>query len=170
MSISPYMKNLREKVGHGRLQMPCVGAVIRKDGLILLQQRADDGRWGLPGGAIDPGEAPARAVVREVYEEVGLRVRPVRLLGVFGGFPRCRHVYPNGDEVQLLVHLFLCESRGGELRCQPSEVTDIRYFQPAEVAKRVTRYPAELFLEERDEPYFEWNEEWLEPIEAAARD
>jgi mutator protein MutT len=161
MTISPYMKNLRAKVGHDLLQMPCVGAVIRKDGRILLQQRADDGRWGLPGGAIDPGEAPARAVVREVYEEVGLRVRPVRLLGVFGGFPRCRHVYPNGDEVQLLVNLFLCETLGGELRCQPDEVTDIQYFEPAEVAKRVTRYPPELFLQAPNETWFEWDEQWL---------
>jgi len=76
---------------------PGVAALIRDDeGCFLLQRRSDDGSWSLPAGAVDPGERPARAVVREVWEETGLEVVPVALAGVFSG-PGFLHTYPNGD-------------------------------------------------------------------------
>src|SRR5581483_5544181 len=106
MALSDYMKRLRGCVGHDLLVIPCVAAVVRAPEGVLLLKRSDDGRWALPGGAIDPGEAPAQALVREVYEETGLRVRPLRLLGVFGAFPDFRHVYPNGDAVQVIASVF----------------------------------------------------------------
>ncbi len=39
------------------------------------------GLWSLPGGRVEPGETDADAVVREILEETGLRVRPGRLVG-----------------------------------------------------------------------------------------
>lgn len=51
------------------------------DGRILLQMRDDvdgiaaPGKWGFFGGGIDPGEGPFEAVVRELYEEIGV-LRP----------------------------------------------------------------------------------------------
>lgn len=56
-----------------------VGAIlIAEDGRFLMQRRDDDvpiwfpGRWGLFGGAIDPGETPEGALKRELTEEIGL--------------------------------------------------------------------------------------------------
>jgi 8-oxo-dGTP pyrophosphatase MutT (NUDIX family) len=160
MPISDYIKRLRARIGTELVQMPCAAAVIHRDGGILLQRRSDDGRWALPGGAIDPGEAPAQTIVREVYEEVGLRVRPTRLLGVFGAFPLFRHVYPNGDEVHLIVSVFECGIQGGELVCRDGEATELRYFAPEEVVRLVPKYPRELFTGGRSAPYFEWRDEW----------
>ena len=45
-------------------------------GRLLLLKRSDGGGWGLPGGWVDVHESPARAAVREVWEEAGLRVEP----------------------------------------------------------------------------------------------
>jgi ADP-ribose pyrophosphatase YjhB (NUDIX family) len=60
--------------------VPCVGAVIHDAvGRLLLIQRGHDphrGLWSLPGGRIEAGESPERAVVREVREETGLEVLP----------------------------------------------------------------------------------------------
>ncbi|GHE10540.1 NUDIX hydrolase [Klenkia taihuensis] len=60
--------------------VPCVGAVVHDAaGRLLLVQRAHDpdrGAWSVPGGRVEPGEDDATAVVREVLEETGLRVRP----------------------------------------------------------------------------------------------
>lgn len=59
-----------------------VVAVIERNGCLLAIRRAAGilagGCWCLPGGAVEPGETRAEAVAREVLEEVGLHVRPVR--------------------------------------------------------------------------------------------
>lgn len=52
-----------------------VGAVVVRDGRLLLIRRATDparGRWSLPGGRVEPGETTAEAVTRELREETGL--------------------------------------------------------------------------------------------------
>jgi 8-oxo-dGTP pyrophosphatase MutT (NUDIX family) len=78
MPISSHCQQLRNKIGHELLQIPGVAAVIHDEaGRILLQQNTGDRVWSLPAGSIEPGEAPAQAVVREVWEETSLKVRPV---------------------------------------------------------------------------------------------
>ncbi|GAB3659024.1 NUDIX hydrolase [Glycomyces tarimensis] len=61
------------------------GIVMDQDDHVLFVGRsAVPGRpakWFLPGGGIDPGETPAEAVLRELYEETGLRVRAEALIG-----------------------------------------------------------------------------------------
>ncbi len=76
----------REFSGRIAVTTPLVGvdaAVFDEQGRILLIQRADNSLWAMPGGAADVGESPAEGAVREAWEETGLRVRPLRLLGVY---------------------------------------------------------------------------------------
>jgi ADP-ribose pyrophosphatase YjhB (NUDIX family) len=79
-------------------------AIIDETGRILLVQRADNGQWAMPGGALEVGETPAEGVVREALEETGFHCRPLALVGVFDS-RRCgmhsRH--------QLYAFMFLCE-------------------------------------------------------------
>ncbi|TSB12228.1 NUDIX domain-containing protein [Streptomyces benahoarensis] len=62
-------------------------AVVVADGQLLLTRLSAaspvfaPGLWHLPGGGIDPGEQPADALAREVYEETGGTVRDARLIG-----------------------------------------------------------------------------------------
>jgi 8-oxo-dGTP diphosphatase len=53
--------------------------IVRADGAVLLAQRPPGkpyaGYWEFPGGKLEPGETPADALVRELHEELGLRVR-----------------------------------------------------------------------------------------------
>jgi 8-oxo-dGTP pyrophosphatase MutT (NUDIX family) len=79
-----------------------------------------------PGGAVEPDETPADALVREVWEETGLRVEPVRLLGVFGG-PDFRVRYRNGDEVAYVMTVFGCRVRDGQPHADGSEVLELRW-------------------------------------------
>ena len=65
------------------------GLVQSADRLLLVQLTARTpapGSWSLPGGGIDHGEHPADAVIRELYEETGLRGRVVELLDVDSHF------------------------------------------------------------------------------------
>jgi ADP-ribose pyrophosphatase YjhB (NUDIX family) len=79
-------------------------AVIDNGGRILLVKRADNGKWAMPGGALEVGETPAEGVVREALEETGVRCRAVSLIGVFDsrfcGTPSRHHLYQ---------FTFLCE-------------------------------------------------------------
>ncbi len=66
-------------------------------------QRADNGLWAMPGGALEVGETPAEGVAREAWEETGIRCLPITLVGVFDsrrcGMKARHHLY---------AFLFLC--------------------------------------------------------------
>jgi 8-oxo-dGTP pyrophosphatase MutT (NUDIX family) len=95
--------------------VPSVAAIIFDDaGRVLLQQRGDNGYWGLPGGSVELGETVAEAVVREVAEETGYTVEIVRLVGVYSD-PRHTVVrYADGNAVQYVSSLFECRITGGD--------------------------------------------------------
>jgi 8-oxo-dGTP pyrophosphatase MutT (NUDIX family) len=112
---------------------------------VLFIRRADNGRWGLPAGGIEPGESPAIAVAREVLEETGLVVRPTRIAGVFGG-TSFRHRSGNGDEVEWTVVVFECDVIGGTLTPLDGEALELRFFAPHTVPTLQLAYPRELFL------------------------
>jgi ADP-ribose pyrophosphatase YjhB (NUDIX family) len=65
-------------------QVGCGAAILRDGKLLLVQRRLapEAGHWGLPGGKVEWAEPVADAVVREVREEVSLRLRDLHLLCV----------------------------------------------------------------------------------------
>lgn len=148
MPISPYMQALRERIGNDLVLVPSVTALIRDDaGRILIQLTATETRWSLPGGAIDPGETPAAAVVREVWEETGLEVVPVRIAGVLGGADY-RYTYDNGDRVEYIMTIFECRVTGGELGGHDGETAALRWAPVEELDCLAVRYPPEVFAVE----------------------
>jgi 8-oxo-dGTP diphosphatase len=128
MGISPYLATIRAAIGSQLLILPAVtGIVFDERRRVLLVQQRDVGLWSTPGGAIEPNETPADAVVREVWEETGLYTDPVRLLGVFGG-PECTVVYANGDQVAYVTTVFECRARSGTLSGSTDETSASRFF------------------------------------------
>ncbi|MCC7445895.1 MAG: NUDIX domain-containing protein [Anaerolineae bacterium] len=128
MPTPPYILNIRKKIGHDLLFMAGVTAIVINDANeVLLQRRSDDGRWDMPSGILDPGEEPASAVVREVWEETGVRVIPERIVGVYSGPDYLTH-YPNGDEVIYLDVVFACKPISGEPHVNDEESLEVAYF------------------------------------------
>ena len=115
----------------GKLRLGCSAAIFDKQGRILLTQRADNGQWCLPGGAMDPGESAAEACEREVLEETGLRVRVKRLVGVYS-HPDQLVVYKDGNKAHIVALHFLAEVSGGTLGLS-NETTDFGYFSMEEL-------------------------------------
>lgn len=66
--------------------IPAVGAFIIRDGKILLIRRAYEpcaGKWSIPGGAIKLGETTIDALRREVFEELGVKLKSMKLLDIY---------------------------------------------------------------------------------------
>ena len=152
MPISEYIKNLREKVGNGILQIPSAAAIVRDENDKILLVKTGN-VWGLPAGAIDLGESPSEAVVREVFEETGLRILPERIVGVFGG-EKFRYVYPNGDAVEYFIVVFECEITGGELFAHDAEVSEFLYISIEEMPALAIPYPQSIFSGDFTESHF----------------
>jgi 8-oxo-dGTP pyrophosphatase MutT (NUDIX family) len=116
-----------------------VAAVIfDRRGRILLQQRSDGGQWGLPGGGVEIGESVAEAVIREVHEETGLRVKPRRIVGVYSN-PALQVVrYPDGNVWHYITTCFECTVLGGTLTtCD--ETLALEYFPPGRLPRTLLR-------------------------------
>jgi len=146
--MASYLMELRGLVGRRLLLVPSVAAVIQDgDGRLLLQEKASGEGWSLPAGAIEPGETPQEAIMREVLEETGLKVAPVEILGVFGGRD-FRHTYPNGDEVEYVVTLFRCAviEEGGTWT--DPETRSLRYFTRDTLPRLTPPYPLSALFPE----------------------
>ena len=127
MPISPYIADLRAELGHRRLLLPGVTAVVFDDaGRVLLGERADNGQWALIAGVMDPGEQPAETAVREVYEETAVQVVPERITSVL---TQPTTTYPNGDQCDYVDITFRCRAVGGEARVNDDESLAVGWFE-----------------------------------------
>ncbi|MEO0468758.1 MAG: NUDIX hydrolase [Bacteroidota bacterium] len=89
-----------------------IRAAVFRDEKILMVREEDNGRWSLPGGWADIGLTPSENAVKEVHEETGLEVRPVRLIAVWD-----KKMHPHPPEPDYAYKFcILCEEMGGELR------------------------------------------------------
>ena len=145
MPISTYYKQIREKVGSARIFMPSVAAIIKNEQGEILFQYPGGEYWSLPAGAIELGETPEVAVIREVWEETGLQMQIKGIKGVFGG-KDFRHTYENEDQVEYIVVVFECEVIEGELKAIDGESLKLQYFSAHKKPKLALPYPEELFL------------------------
>lgn len=133
MPMSDHIKSLRAKIGNDLLLVPTV-AVYAFDtaGRVLLVRDAQSGQWTSPGGMIDPGENPATAAVREVWEEARVHVELTQIVGVFGG-AGFSVVYENGDRLEFVTTIFAARSVRGEATPDGVETTEARWFTRDEV-------------------------------------
>ncbi len=100
-----------------------VGAAVGNDkGELLLIQRADSGIWLYPTGWCDVGYSAAEVVVKEVEEETGIEVEPIRLIAVLDGLRL------GFTRVPLYSLLFFCRAMGGSLHPHPLECRDVGWF------------------------------------------
>jgi 8-oxo-dGTP pyrophosphatase MutT (NUDIX family) len=111
-------------------------AVITCGGKLLLEKRADCDLWGLVGGGVKKYETELQAIVREVYEELGLRIPAERFrkLGVYGEPGRIA-AYRDGSIWRMVVVGF-----GLELDTEPEMVVSreskaLRFFSREELKK-----------------------------------
>ncbi len=127
--MSDYIMDLRRLVGRRTLLQSGASVLLEDaEGRLLLQRRADNHQWGYHGGSVELDEPVEEAARRELFEETGLTAHSLELFGVFSG-PEMHYVYPNGDEVSNIDHVYRCTDWSGEPRPQPGEVEELRFFR-----------------------------------------
>jgi ADP-ribose pyrophosphatase YjhB (NUDIX family) len=124
------------------------GAVIRENKILLIQERAD-GKWAMPGGWADLGNAPASVAEREVWEESGFRVEAEKVVAVIDA---------NRIEPMEFYHayklIFLCKLLSGEPRTS-YETLAVDFFDPNDLPPL---------------SYYRTNENMLQEVFAHVRD
>ena len=131
--ISPYIRDLRQKVGHSLLLLPSTSVLPRDDiGRVLLVRLTDSGNWATIGGAVEPYEDPRDCAMREAREEAGVDIALGGILGVLGG-PDYRVTYPNGDESAYVVTVFDAKVIGGTPHPDDDETSEVCWFSPGEL-------------------------------------
>ena len=89
-------------------------AVIMCDGKILLSHETKSGWWLVPGGGLEENETPEECCIREVEEETGFIVRPVREFLI---------LYEYYEEYRYISHYFICEVTGrGQMSLTDAEI------------------------------------------------
>jgi mutator protein MutT len=114
--------------------------VFDESGRVLLQKRGDSNKWGFPGGAIELGETPEEAAIRELKEETGLDVTIDSLIGIYTDSDM---KYPNGDNAQSIAIVYKLKALSGELICDNKETIDLKFFD-------VDKLP-EMFCKQHEE-------------------
>jgi 8-oxo-dGTP pyrophosphatase MutT (NUDIX family) len=134
MSLSPYMTRIRARIGTDLLLTPAAGVALFDDeGRLLLARHVEGGRWGTPGGGVEPEESPREAAMRELEEEVGLHVDHCDLIGAYGGAEFLVR-YANGDLVAYVLVMYGSRSATGTIDLQAEELHEVGWFSENEAA------------------------------------
>jgi ADP-ribose pyrophosphatase YjhB (NUDIX family) len=128
------------------------GAVIRDHKILLIQERAD-GKWAMPGGWADLGNAPASVAEREVWEESGFHIKAEKVVAVIDA---------NRIEPMEFYHaykiIFLCRLLDGEPRTNHETLAvdffDLNHLPPLSTYRTNESMLQEVFahLENPDRP------------------
>lgn len=106
---SDLLKSFIDQKGYATPKVDIRGVVFR-DEKILLVREISDGRWTLPGGWADANESPRESVIREVREESGYEVIPVKILAVYD---RNKHPHFPQNIFHTYKIFILCSLCGG---------------------------------------------------------
>jgi ADP-ribose pyrophosphatase YjhB (NUDIX family) len=113
---------------------PCAGALVTRNGALLLVRRAHApwlGQWDIPGGFCGPREHPRDAAARELREETGLVARIGAIAGIW--MDNYEPDDADSDKVTMNVYFHATVEGAGEPLTDPNEVAEIRWFAPDEL-------------------------------------
>jgi 8-oxo-dGTP diphosphatase len=123
------------------LVLVSAGVLVEGGRVLVTKRKAGshlEGLWEFPGGKVAPGESPQAALVRELHEELGVRVRVGRPLEI------THHAYPARE---ILLLFFLVEREAGSPDPRPLDVADLAWVGAAGLSELTFPPADEAILE-----------------------
>ena len=132
---------LDERISHIPFIQTGAAMIIRnKEGKILLQERTDRNKWGLPGGCQELGEDLRNTAIREAYEETGIKIKieAIKLIDTISGDSR-KNSYQNGDIVYNNTSLYLADISDDDIAYLKgdSETKRLKFFEVEELPENL---------------------------------
>lgn len=113
-----------------------IGAIVFNESNEILLIKRPGGQWLYPTGWADVGYSPGQVAVKEVFEETGIHVTPLRLVAVYD-------VRSLADSPDLSIHfyslVFYCRYDGGKLERHPTETLDAGFFSRENLPRPLAR-------------------------------
>ncbi len=133
-----YISYMRKMIGHKKMISVGLAAVlIDKEGRVLLEKRTDNGKYCLPGGSINFDETVIEGLVREVYEETGIKIEDPKLFMILSG-KKEEFIYPNGDVTDYVDLIFYAYLKEGQVVTMghDDESSEIKFYSLDQLPKK----------------------------------
>ncbi|MBK7871336.1 MAG: NUDIX domain-containing protein [Saprospiraceae bacterium] len=115
--MKEYIKKIRSKLGNEKFIHPAARIIIEnKNQEILVIERVDNGRIGIPAGALEENETIEECIIREVREETGLKLIELEVIGISSNPDTETVEYMNGDKIQYFTVEFYSNKWEGSIK------------------------------------------------------
>jgi 8-oxo-dGTP pyrophosphatase MutT (NUDIX family) len=141
-----YINKIREKLGNEKFIHPAARIIVEnKDKEILIIERIDNGRLGIPAGSIEENETIEECIIREVREETGLIIMGLEVIGISSN-PDIETIdYVNGDKIQYFTVEFYSNNWEGNIKIEDKSEVKRAKFMSIEVCKKLPKNELSAF-------------------------
>ncbi len=144
--MNKYIKWLRSKIGNEKIICPGARIIIENQNKeILIIERADNGKKGLPAGSLEENETIEECIIREVKEETGLKIVELEVIGISSNPHNESVEYPNGDKIQYFTIEFYSNNWEGVIKVEDKTEVRCAKFSGAEIINQLPENERSIF-------------------------
>jgi len=133
-----YIKKIRSKIGSEKFIHPAARIIIENNqNEILIIERRDNGKLGIPAGAFEENETIEECIIREVKEETGLKILSLEVIGISSNPNKESVQYLNGDRIQYFTIEFYSNHWEGTIQPEDDDEVKTAKFMNIELANQL---------------------------------
>ena len=138
--MKDYIKKIRAKLGNEKFIHPGARIIVEnKNKEILIIERIDNGRIGIPAGSIEENETIEECIIREVKEETGLKIMGLEVIGISSN-PDIETIdYINGDKIQYFTIEFYSNNWEGIIKVEDKREVKRAKFMSIKVIEKLPK-------------------------------
>lgn len=124
-----YCEEMREMIGNAPLIVVRPSVTIMNNKGEILLSRHTGGTWTIPGGMLQLNESVEECLARIVLEDIGVKIKALKLFGVYSGKELINQVEESGDEYHSVAIGYLCTEYEGEIASGTNQTIEVQFFK-----------------------------------------